>query len=205
MSHRGFTLIELILAIGITAVIGLSITTMMEAATSGITSKNDGRQSAIRIAATKFRLAAYIAPSRCVLGIEPSSITLWFDDNEVSNTVHATEIRWMQFNETINELQVKFVSFPGTWSQTQIDTANAEYSQSTDFNAVLQSFSSDGFIKVVTINDAIESCTFWANEIDPLEATQLSLRFSLNTSSGITQDALIDETIRLHQQPMEQQ
>ena len=205
MNRRAFTFIELILAIGITAVIGVSIATMMAAVSSGITSQDDGRHTAIRIATTKLRLGAYVAPSRCILDKDSSFITLWLEDSEESNTVHATEIRWIQFNNESNELEVKFVSFPENWTQSQVDAANQEYGLNTNYSQVLQTFEENSFIETIGIADSVESCNFWTNEPLPLDATQVSMRFSLVSAFGETRHALIDETIRLHQFPMEQQ
>ena len=44
MNPRGFTFIELMISLSITSVIGLSVVTLMNAVTSGITSKEAGRQ-----------------------------------------------------------------------------------------------------------------------------------------------------------------
>ena len=98
MIRRGFTFIELIIALSITSVIGLSIVTLMGAVTSGITSKEDGRQSSIRFSTLKTKMSAYISPARCVLATTQDSATLWMNDSRVSNTVHATEVRWIKFN-----------------------------------------------------------------------------------------------------------
>ena len=62
MNRRGLSLLEMTIAIGITAIIGVAIAAMMAAASNSLSSKDDGRQSAIRLATTQVRLAAYIAP-----------------------------------------------------------------------------------------------------------------------------------------------
>ncbi|MDE1038661.1 MAG: prepilin-type N-terminal cleavage/methylation domain-containing protein, partial [Phycisphaerales bacterium] len=81
MNRRGLSLIEMIIAIGITAVIGAAIASMMAAATNSLTSKDDGRQSAIRLATTQVRLGAYIAPSRCIVDKSNTHVTLWLEDS----------------------------------------------------------------------------------------------------------------------------
>ena len=92
MNRRGLSLLEMTLAIGITAIIGAAIASMMAAAANSLTSKDDGRQSAIRVATTQIRLGAYIAPSRCILDKNNTTITLWLEDSTEGKTVHASEI-----------------------------------------------------------------------------------------------------------------
>ncbi len=205
MNRRGLTLLEMTLAIGITSVIGAAIASMMAAATNSITSKDDGRQSAIRLVTTQVRLGAYIAPSRCILDNNTTQLTLWFDDTTESQTVHASEIRWIQFDETRKELAVKFVDFPSEWSQSIIDATNIECNSLTDYELLLESFESDNLITSIPLVDSIHSCSFWINEFVPTEATQISIRFSLESTLGESSNSIIDETIRIHQSPSEQQ
>jgi len=205
MKRRGITLLEMTLAIGITSIIGIAIASMMAAATTGLTAKDDGRQSAIRLATTQVRLGAYIAPSRCLLDKSSSHITLWFDDSNEGGTVNVTEVRWIEFDEDSKELTVKFIDFPVEWSQEMIDASDIECNSFTDFEILLDSYESSDVIDTVTLVDSIHSCNFWTNDLDSLEATRISIRFSLESRDGNTHDAIIDETIRHHQEPSEQQ
>ena len=205
MIRRGLTLLEMTLAIGITGVIGAAIASMMAAASNSLTSKDDGRQSAIRLATTQVRLGAYIAPSLCLLAKDNSSFTLWFDDSIESKTVHASEIRWIQFNEVAKELSVMFVQFPEDWSQGSIDEANIECNALTDYSILLDTFQANSLIESIPLVDSMQTCQFWIETNNPIEAKRISIRFTLESSIGQTSDAYIDETIRLHQSPSEQQ
>lgn len=205
MKRRALTLIEMILALSIIAVISLAIATMMAAVSTGVNAKDDGRQTAIRIATTKSRIAAYVAPSRCIVNKGFDFVTLWLEDTRESNTIHASEVRWIQFDETTQELQVKFIDFPDSWSQSLIDSSDIELSKTSDFDSVLRNFELSNLIDSISIVDSMQSCLIWVNDSDPFEATQISMRFSLTSTLGETEQALIDETIRLHQGPVEQQ
>ena len=205
MNRRGLTLLEMTLAIGITAVISVAIASMMAAVSNSISSKDDGRRAAIRLATTQVRLAAYIAPSRCILEKSTSQITLWFDDSTESQTVHSTEVRWIQFDELSKELTVKFVDFPSEWSQSMIDSANIECNSLTDYDLLLDSFETSNLITSIPLVDSMSSCSFWINNVISTESTQVTIRFSLESTFGQTNDSVIDETIRIHQSPSEQQ
>jgi len=203
MIRRGLSLLEMTLAIGITAVIGVAIASTMAASANSLSSKDDGRQSAIRLATTQVRLSAYIAPSRCLLDKSNTQITLWLEDSNKSKTIHASEIRWIGFDELANVLTVKFVDFPEEWLPSMIDNADIECNSLTNYSLLLSSFESNGFIDSISLVDAIQTCQFWIDTDNPIDATQISTRFSLQSSFGITKDSIIDETIRLHQPPAE--
>ena len=203
MNQRGLSLLETLLAISITAVIGVAISALMAAAANSLSSRDDGRSTAIRLATTNIRLGAYIAPSLCVLDKSNNHITLWFEDSRTSNTVHASEIRWITFDSGTKTLSVKFVDFPASWSQSIVDEADSECNSLTDYASVLSSFESSEYITTVPLVDSIETCNFWINQPNPVEATRVSIRFSLASVFGVTKDSMIDESIRLHVTPIQ--
>ena len=205
MNRRGLTLLEMILAIGITATIGAAIATMMAAVSNGLTSRDDGRRTAIQLATTQVRLSAYIAPARCFLDHTDTAFTIWLDDTRESSTVHVSEIRWLAFNVSNKSFTVKFVDFPDEWTQSMIDAADSECNQSTNYDALLASLELSGHINEFTLIDTMETCSIWTDELDPQTAIRICVRFSLSTSFGPSSDALVDESIRQHLPPQEQQ
>ena len=151
----------------------------------------------------KIRLGAYIAPSLCVLDKSNDQITLWFEDSRTSKTVHTSEVRWIIFDGETKTLSVKFVDFPNSWSQSMVDDADFECNSFTDYESILSTFESSQYITTVPLIESIETCNFWINQTNPIEATRVSIRFSLVSEFGVTKDSLIDESIRLHVIPIE--
>ena len=203
MNRRGLSLLEMLLAITITSVIGVAVSSMMVSAANSLSSKDDGRSSAIRLATTKIRLGAYIAPSLCVLDKSTDQIVLWFDDSRESSTVHASEIRWIVFDDETKTLSVMFVDFPDSWTQAMVDAADIECTTLTNYDSLLSMFYSSDLITTVPLVDSMETCSYWINQINPLEATRVCIRFSLVSDFGVTKDSIIDESIRLHFPPIE--
>ncbi|MBI68832.1 MAG: hypothetical protein CMJ38_02205 [Phycisphaerae bacterium] len=204
MNRRGFTFIELIISLSITSVIGLAVVTLMGAVTSGITSKEDGRQSSIRFSTLKTKMSAYVSPARCILDTSPSSATLWMNDSRESNTVHATEIRWIEFNPTLEQLEVSFVSFPEHWSEEMKSSNDTECNEHTNYAQLLSNFNAKGYITSLTLVDQISGCDFWFNETQPTDITLISFEFKLNSTMGETDSLVIDEVIRQHLLPLEE-
>ncbi len=205
MNRRGLTLLEMILAIGITATIGAAIASMMAAVSNGLTSRDDGRRTAIQLATTQVRLSAYIAPSRCLLNKSDTAFAIWLDDARESGTVHASEIRWLSFDTPNNAFTVKFVDFPDEWSQSMIDAADTECNNTTNYDTLLATLESSGLINEFDLVDKMETCSIWTDDPEPQAAIRICIRFSLSTSFGPSSDALVDESIRQHFPPQEQQ
>src|SRR5882672_11104906 len=99
-THRaGMTLIELVLALSVTAMVATAITAMLNAMSTGVVNKRDSRSLMVRAHAAETRFSAYIAPARCVLAADDDSVVVWFDDARESETVHATEVRWLVYDK----------------------------------------------------------------------------------------------------------
>ncbi|MEE2912758.1 MAG: hypothetical protein VX436_03030 [Planctomycetota bacterium] len=201
MIRTGLTLLETLLALCITSVIGIAIAALMAATTDSLSSKDDGRSTAILLATAQIRLGAYIAPSLCVLDKRDNKIALWFEDRQANNTVNVSEVRWILFDNEAKLLAVKFVDFPTDWSQAMIEAADYECNLLSDYDSILSAFESSEHITTVPLVDSIETCHFWINQLNPIEATRISMRFSLMSKFGVTKDSVIDESIRLHVTP----
>jgi hypothetical protein len=195
----------MLLAISITSIIGVAIASMMAAATNSLVSRDDGRSTAIRLATTQVRLGAYIAPSKCILEKSNTHLVLWLEDSRDSNTAHVSEVRWIIHDDSTNTLSVLFVDFPNEWTQEMIDAADTECTPSTDYLTLLNSLQASELIDTIVLVDSMESCSFWINNQNPTDATNVTIRFSLESEFGQTNDAIVDETIRIHEPPSEQQ
>ena len=133
---RGLSLLELILALSVTAIVALAITGMMGAVSTGVEGRRDTRSVLVLANAAASRLSSYVAPSCCILSVGGSDITLWFNDSRESDTVHATEIRWLTFDSEAGTLAVNYVEFPSAWSKAACDLADEEYAADASWAGV---------------------------------------------------------------------
>ena len=193
------TLLELMLALTITALVAAAIFGMMGAVTSGLLSNQDSRNIMVRAHAAQNRISAYVTRANAILDSDGESIAIWLDDSRESGTVHATEIRWLIFDGFTGSLYVYFVTFPDAWSRVAIDLEDAEYAIGTDWNAVLLSFDAKGLLSSMPLMDGLQTVAIELN--DRVEtARHVGMDLGFTTSSG-AQTIRVSATIRFHEAP----
>lgn len=198
---RGLTMLELLLALSITALVAAAIAAMMGAVTSGITTRRDSRALMVRANTAQTRLAGYFTPCRSLLAADGSGVVLWLDDARQSDSVHATEIRWLVFDSTAGTLDVHFVQFPAGWSELEKQLADQLYPPTADWNAVRAEFDGNGWLTRLTLIDGLAS--FSASTDQPTALDSRHVTFGLDFRVHETTAAVrLFATIRLHQPPL---
>ena len=200
LHSRGLTLLELLLAMTITVMIGAGMVAMLGAVNSGVGDRRDTRLTMMRAAAARSRITDYLGPSRCVLAISGANLTLWLADTRKSGTVHATEIRWLQLDSAAGMLNVFYVQFPNTWLQTAKDLEDLEYPSNTNWDNVLKYYQQKGYIATLPLIDNVNSLSFKTDNASPMSVKHLSLEFSFTTPDG-TMSLSVPATIEAHQTP----
>lgn len=203
-NRRGMTIIETILAMTITAMVGGAISTMMAAVSDELASNQGTRSSLIRAGLAQSRLSSYIARSHCVLDLDDTSLTLWLEDSRDGNTVHASEIRWIVLNEDTKVLESHFVCFPDNWSEAATLQADTEYTTASNINwsMVLKSFQDRGLSCSLPLVEGIVSMEFAGNGTSSRDTTLVETSMSMSIMNQI-ENANTAESIRVHQVPQD--
>ncbi|MAT82400.1 MAG: hypothetical protein CMJ29_12250 [Phycisphaerae bacterium] len=198
------TLIETILAMTITAMVGASITTMMAAVTDEVSSNQETRSSLIRSGLAQSRLSSYIARSHCVLDMTEDSITLWLEDSRDGGSVHASEVRWIHLDQD-GTLQVHFICFPTDWSESARLLSDTEYlnAAGTNWNAVRTSFDNRGLICRLPIIEGIDQLELSGNALNPFDVTLVETAMIISIE-GRNEKTFTAESLRVHQHPDEE-
>lgn len=199
-TRRGFTLLELLLALTVTALVGAAISAMLSAVTTGVSTRQDNRSVMVRANAAANRLGAYVAPSRSMLAAGPTDLVVWFADSRESDTVHATEIRWLKFDAVENEMVVYYVQFPALWTQTAKDLADTEYVMTSDWDDVLATFEASGWVVSMPLVDGIDGVTITLNDANAMDAQQVSFLLDFQTTDGSI-DVGVASTLVYHDPP----
>ena len=200
-TRRGLSLLELILALSITAMVATAVSGMMSAVVTGVSSRRDSRSLMIRANAAQTRLAAYITPSRAVLDATESDLVLWLEDSRDGGTVHATEIRWILHDASKGTIDVCFVDFPDSWQQTAKDLADRQYNRDADWTAVLEQYLSNGWVSNLPLVDGLDRVTVRIDADQPLDSRHVEYHLEFSTSSGML-PTHVSATVGLHRPPV---
>ncbi len=200
-NRHALTLLELLLAMVITVLVAAAIAGMLGAVSAGVGCRKDNRAVMVLAHAGQSRLSAYFGTARCVLAHSGSNITLWLNDARESGTVHATEIRWLQFDASAGAMVVKYVDFPAAWTQTACDLADVEYSASTDWDAVLASYESKGLISSRALLDNLTSVSVTLDKATATAARHVGFLLGFATEQGAV-EIQASGAIRIHATPV---
>ncbi len=187
-TRRGMTLIELMIALAITAMVAAAIAAMLSAVTNGERSRRDNRGYIVRAHAAKARLGAYIARCLCVLEVDGSDTVVWLNDWRRGGTVHATELRWLIFDGPSNALDVYYVDLPDAWTEVQRDLEDVEYSFAENWSAVLSSYMTKGYVSKLTLVDGVDQVMVTTDEPAAVDSTEITFELRFPTARG--QDAI---------------
>ena len=195
-ARRGFTSLELMLAMSITIMIGAAIAGMLSVVTYGANSQRDSRTVMVRASAAQVRVGAYIAPAEDVLLSSGGDLVLWFQDFRAGGTVHATEIRWILFDAAAGTLDVHYVDFPPGWTDVAKDLADTGYMLGSDWMTARSIYETNGWLSTITLVDGLTSVAVTA---DAAGLITYDLEFA--TSNGIS-SVSVSATIREVNRPV---
>ena len=199
-TRRGMSLLELMLALTVTALVAAAISGMMGALSAGVSSRRDGRSVMVRASAAESRLSAYVAPCRCILSADPTSLVLWLSDERESGTVHGAEVRWLLFDAGTGTLDVYYVKFPDGWAQAAKDLEDREHARDSNWMTVLNYYDSKTWIASFSLVDGLSSAAISTNHATALNARHVSMNLGFETETGMLETA-VAATIRLHIPP----
>jgi len=168
----GLTLLELMIALAGTATIGAAVATLMTGVTYGTKQDNNLRNLVAQRMAIRARLTASVRQAQKILGKNNSAIVLWVADKNDDNAPNLSEIQWIEYDSSTNQL----ISYAPTDPLTGSDTS---YSLSDNFLVITQSLKGNSdFSSEVWASD-ISGLTFTLNDADPQVASLVSYRITL--------------------------
>ena len=200
-THRGLTLLELLMAMIISAMVAGAIAGMLGAVSSGVGTRKDNREIMVLAHGAQCRLSAYVNTARCVLGNDGVNLTLWQDDSRESGTVHASEIRWLRFDALAGAVTVQYVSFPTTWTEVAKELADNEYPANADWETVRAYYSGKNLLASRTLIDHISSVAIQSDQKVASNARHIAMDLTFqNAQTSIVVEA--SGTIQEHQVPV---
>lgn len=205
MTTRGMTLIETMLAIGMTALVGAGISGMMHVLSNDVAMQHEVRTGVVRAALVQARLSAYVGRSRCLLDLESHRAVLWLQDTDGDDAVHAAEIRWLHWSEANGDAVIQWIQpLDGADLPTYDDPASIDWwAQYTSL--ATRSNVQAGTLALATSLESFEfretlNTTPNQRRRDAMQRRRVEVDLSMTLGTGHRQHR-VGESIRLHRQP----
>lgn len=199
--HKGLTLIELMLALTVTVIIGAGLASLLTMISRVTAFDRDMRTGSLRAHAAQIRLQAYSEVGLCTVQERADgSFVMWLDDPDASRTINLLELRvfWVSPDGVMT---CERVELPEAWTPTEIDAYNIELASNTDFFAAMLAERTTGYTSAVTIVDGISLAALEFDTAAVADASRLRYRFTQSFSSGSTTESLVALPLANHLVP----
>lgn len=177
---RAMTLLELLLALAGTAVIGTAVVTMLVGVSYGTRADKDLRSLITKQMALRSRIEAEVRESRLVLDQGTGYLVLWAEDLDDSGTPDKTEIQVIELDAGTGVV-TRYAPADGI--------ADVAYALSNDFRTLTDAYKGDATFPGETWASGVTLLTFSLDDADP----QLSrlVAFRVGMTGGEVPDTAI--------------
>lgn len=183
--RRGVTLLEMMLAIAITAMVGLGVASMLLMISSSTQDSRDARSLLLRAHAGQIRLRSYLDTSLSLLDYDASQgLAAWLLDQRTLGEVNLSEIRVFWFDDVAGTLSVEWVHFPETWTELQVQTFDTVVAQGSDYFLEMEAQRAAGMTKTLVL---IEGLTWHEMSFDNkiiTDATRVTAQMEFEVAEG---------------------
>ncbi|MBX3372288.1 MAG: prepilin-type N-terminal cleavage/methylation domain-containing protein [Phycisphaeraceae bacterium] len=170
--HRGLTLIELMMALSITALVAGAIAGMLSAVTAGTSTRRDVRSQSLLGHAIWSRLSAYVETGRALVHAADDRCVVWLHDDTPGGTMHASELRWIERSDD-GVLTLSFVRFPDGWSEVDRAVHDRTIPRGADVWTILGQYRTLGWTASIPVGEEVGSLQFELDDPDPFRATHI--------------------------------
>ncbi|MFK7788992.1 MAG: hypothetical protein AB8C95_05775 [Phycisphaeraceae bacterium] len=168
---RGLTLLELLLALAGTAVIGSAVAAMLTGVAYGTSVDKDMRSLITRQMALRARVEAEIRESRMLLDAGSDYLILWSRDSDDDGLPSKAEIQVIEYDAVMDRV-MRHAPAPLI--------TDVSYALTDDFRTATDSYKGDSTFPSERWAEQISSITFTLDNIDPQSAKLVSFRFGMS-------------------------
>jgi hypothetical protein len=182
-TSRGLLLLEMLLALAITAMLGVAVAGVIIMAGQGASTQNDMQESFVRLGLLGSRINASIRESSMVLARGDEYLLLWVADTRADGLPNLSELRLIERDADTRQIGQSIVELPTGLSPGQLALLDTAYPLTTDFGALVAQLKSDGRFVYTLWGRGLEE---WALELDdplPHQATVVSHRLRLTVGT----------------------
>jgi prepilin-type N-terminal cleavage/methylation domain-containing protein len=183
----GFTLIEVILALTITAA-ACTVTAMLLNAVANTWHTNDGISDAVNSARNGLlRVRSYIEQARFLGICDGTSLLLWSKDLDGDNQPDYCEMILIRYKSAAQKIELVDIYFPPSTPQSDIDARKTDLTMAnfTSTNSVITTMSTDPYARVRTLAENVGQFSLTLDKASPF-ARYATLSMKI-TRQGISQ------------------
>ena len=181
-------MVELMLAVAITGMVSVAVAAMLMAVSYGTSSDRDLRGVVVKARVTGGRIDSAIRGSRAILETGSDYLVLWTGDTNPNGTDDApdlAEIRLIERDSGTNQLSS--YEFPDSWTQVQIDAANASYALAGNppgfFQSATSAAKTAGSFQPTLWTSGVTAIQFALDGADPVTTSLVSYRVTLTAGN----------------------
>ena len=192
---------ELVIALGITAIVSAVLAVLINATAVGTNSNQDGRRSLVKMQAIKAQVEDTIANARCVLAMGTNYIIFWRGDIDGAPTpangaVNLSELELLEVDTTTGKLNLYAVQWPVSFNSAAIVNADTTYAANTTWYSACTAAKAGGYFVPTLIAN---SATGLTGSLDSATVTQgklVSLVISFSDLTGTPRQVVIGAAIQ---------
>jgi len=176
---HGFTLVELVVAVVVTAVVAASVVTTMGAVRIGLEGQDESARATARIARAQARAADHLFRARMILAQEGAFCAMWVPSEEFDasptnaaeyDAIHREELRFWSFDPAAGAVVVERTADRGDRAQVAL---------SADWESLRDSLAAQGALERSVVIDGVSGASFRASGFDPCSDRRMSLMVEL--------------------------
>jgi len=192
LSRRGFTLVEVVIALAISSAIGVTVAMMLGGISAATRAEHDTRRAIVKRQVAITRLGACVRGAAMVLSSADDHLVLWTGDSTGEGKPNISELRRIEWNDDSHEILV--YEAPANLSAA----SDTEYELTNNFDSITQSLAgSASFPGRVRLRNV----THWDVNLDspdPHAARAVKVALVVGSSSG-SEQVLMTATMRATQ------
>lgn len=194
--RAAFTLMETVMAMGMTCLVGLAITSMFFAVGSATADRNNRRALIVQRLVLTNRLAAAVRGSKMVLAGGANFLVLWVNDDNGDDTPNLSEIRRITIDTKTGLITSNMVTWPAGWLQATIDAIDIPLPlATTDFDAFTKPLMTAVYFPATNMASNVSAVTITLNNATAQSASLVSFNMTIN-SNGATETLITAAALR---------
>ena len=170
LACRGLTLLELLLALAGTAMIGTAVAALLTGVAYGTATDKDMRSLITRQMALRARVEAEIRESRMLLDAGADYIILWSSDADDDGLPSKAEIQVIEYDAVMDRV-MRYTPAPLI--------TDVSYTLTDDFRTATNSYKGDSTFPGERWGEQIASLSITLDNIDPQSAKLVSFQFGM--------------------------